>query len=200
MSDKKKLVWLGILRFWVKASHIKASQPHFPHFPRFRVRIFRVFRVFAPWSLLRPLFVGVQETVLLVNRAIVPPKRGGFWRKRRKWRICILTSKTRALLLKPREPTKMTKMAGVPRAKAWFTKSTVSWTPMFFWSERDLPHFPVFPRIGFESLISKIRPTGFIVTWFRKSDRLALLWPALGDRDSRTVSEYCSVCVSHAGL
>ena len=43
---------------------------------------------------------GVQETVLLVNRAFVPPKRGGFWRKRRKWRISALTSKTRALLLK----------------------------------------------------------------------------------------------------
>ena len=25
----------------------------------------------------------------------------------------------------------MTKMAGVPRARAWFTKSTVSWTPKF---------------------------------------------------------------------
>ena len=33
--------------------------------------------------------------------------------------------------------------------------------PLFFWGESDLPHFP---RIGFESLISKIRPTGFIVT------------------------------------
>ena len=42
-----------------KASHIKASQPHFPHFPRFRVRIFRIFRVFrlfALRNLLRPLF------------------------------------------------------------------------------------------------------------------------------------------------
>ena len=36
-----------------KASHIKASQPHFPHFPRFGVRIFRVF---ALRHLLRPLF------------------------------------------------------------------------------------------------------------------------------------------------
>ena len=71
------------------------------------------------------IFVGVQETVLLVNRAFVPPKKMGFWRKRRKWRICVLTSKTRALLLKPREATKLTKMAGVPQAKAWFTKGTV---------------------------------------------------------------------------
>ena len=33
--------------------------------------------------------------------------------------------------------------------------------PLFFWGERDFPHFPHFPCIGFESLISKIRPTGF---------------------------------------
>ena len=31
----------------------------------------------------------------------------------------------------------------------------------------SLPHFPHFRRIGFESLISKIRPTGFIVTGLR---------------------------------
>ena len=73
--------------------------------------------------------IGVPKTVLLVNRAFVPPEKGGFWRKWRKWRIRILTNKTRALLLEPRETTKMTKMAGVPRARAWFTKSTVSWTP-----------------------------------------------------------------------
>ena len=45
-----------------KASHIKASHPHFPHFPRFRVRIFRIFRVFRVFrvfvlrNLFRPLF------------------------------------------------------------------------------------------------------------------------------------------------
>ena len=32
--------------------------------------------------------------------------------------------------------------------------------PLLFWGERDCPHFPHFSRIGFESLISKIRPTG----------------------------------------
>ena len=73
--------------------------------------------------------IGVPITVLLVNRAFVPPEKGGFWRKWREWRICILTNKTRALLLEPRATTKMTKTAGVPRARAWFTKSTVSWTP-----------------------------------------------------------------------
>ena len=36
--------------------------------------------------------------------------------------------------------------------------------PLFLWGERGLPHFPHFPRIGFESLISKIRPTGSIMT------------------------------------
>ena len=40
-----------------KASHNKASQPHFPHFPRFRVRIFRIFRALALWGLLKPLFL-----------------------------------------------------------------------------------------------------------------------------------------------
>ena len=49
----------GVLWGSPKASHIKASHPHFPHFPRFRVRIFRVFRVFRVFALrnlLRPLF------------------------------------------------------------------------------------------------------------------------------------------------
>ena len=37
--------------------------------------------------------------------------------------------------------------------------------PLFFWGERD---FPRFPRISFESLISKIRPTGFRMTGLTK--------------------------------
>ena len=36
-----------------------------------------------------------------------------------------------------------------------------------FQGERGLPHFPHFPCIRFESLISKIRPTGFIMTGLR---------------------------------
>ena len=48
----------GRVHLWgsPKASHIKASHPHFP---RFRVRIFRIFRVFRVFvlgSLLRLLF------------------------------------------------------------------------------------------------------------------------------------------------
>ena len=45
--------------FWralTKASHIKASQPHFQHFLRFGVCIFRVFRIFVLLNLLRPFF------------------------------------------------------------------------------------------------------------------------------------------------
>ena len=44
-------------------------------------------------------------------------------------------------------------------------------TLVFFWGERERLHFPHFRRIGFESLI-------------RKSDRLALGLPALGDRET----------------
>ena len=44
----------------------------------------------AIWKVSLLGLYGVQETVLLVNRAFVPPKGGGFWRKRRKWRICVL--------------------------------------------------------------------------------------------------------------
>ena len=42
--------------------------------------------------------------------------------------------------------------------------------PLFFWDGRDLPYFPHFPCVGFESLISTIRPTGFILTAL-KGDR-----------------------------
>ena len=53
----------AFLSFWgsPKASHIKASHPHFPHFPRLRVRIFRIFRVFALRNLLRPLFSWAER-------------------------------------------------------------------------------------------------------------------------------------------
>ena len=85
-------------RFWgsPKASHIKASHPHFPHFPRFRVRIFRIFRVF---------------------------------------RVFVLRSLLR---------------------------------PLFSWGGRDVRIFRIFAVSGLNR-------------WFRKSDRPALGWPALGD-------------------
>ena len=62
----------GIQSVWgsPKASHIKASQPHFP---RFRVRIFRVF---ALWSLLRPLFfLGERD---LAHFPHSPPTKESF--------------------------------------------------------------------------------------------------------------------------
>ena len=40
--------------------------------------------------------------------------------------------------------------------------------PLFFWGERDLPHFPHFRCIGFALLLSEIRPTGFIMTGLRR--------------------------------
>ena len=45
--------------------------------------------------------------------------------------------------------------------------------PCFLRWEGPSAFFRIFPRVGFESLI-------------RKSDRRALLWPALGDRDCET--------------
>ena len=81
-----------------KASHIKASHPHFPRFPRFRVRIFRIFRVF---------------------------------------RVFVLRNLLR---------------------------------PLFSWAARDVRIFRIFPVSDSNR-------------WFRKSDRPALGWPALGDWD-----------------
>ena len=52
--------------------------------------------------------------------------RATFWRKQQKWQIYVLPTEKKALLLKPPEKTKMTKMAGVTRAKAWFRKSRVA--------------------------------------------------------------------------
>ena len=57
----------------------------------------------------------------------------------------------------PRETTKMTKMAGVPRARAWFTQSTVSWTPSF----REKPH--IHKNTLFSRAHSRI---GLCFVWF----------------------------------
>ena len=50
------------LFFWgsPKASHIKASQPHFLHFPRFRVRIFRIFHFLLRGVSSDPCFCRVR--------------------------------------------------------------------------------------------------------------------------------------------
>ena len=55
--------------------------------------------------------------------ALPPAENRGFWQKRQKWRVCILQTKTRFLVL--RTP-KATSMAGVTQAKPWFTESGVS--------------------------------------------------------------------------
>ena len=49
-----------------------------------------------------------------------PLPKGAIWRKQRNWRICILPTETRVSLLRPPKTTKMTIMAGVTQAKAWF--------------------------------------------------------------------------------
>ena len=54
-----------------------------------------------------------------------PSKKGAVLTKTSKKMNLLLTSKTRAFLHKPREGDKMTKMAGVKRTKAWFTKGMV---------------------------------------------------------------------------
>ena len=63
-----------------KASHIKASHPHFP---RFRVRIFRVFRVFVLRSLLRPLFSWGERDVRIFRIFPVSGLNRWFWKSDR---------------------------------------------------------------------------------------------------------------------
>ena len=84
-----------------------------------------------PWELEGDMVYRGPENGALGKPSFCPARKRVFFfnENGKKCRICILTSKTRALLLEPHETTKMTKMAGVPRARAWFTKSTVSWTP-----------------------------------------------------------------------
>ena len=59
-----------------------------------------------------------------------PAKKGPFWRKRRKWRICILPTETRASLLKPPKTTKMTKIAVSLRQRHGLEKAgfALPWT------------------------------------------------------------------------
>ena len=78
---------------------------------------------------------GVPKTVPLVNHAFVPCQNEGFWRKWRRWRIYVLASKTRALLLRPVQTMKVTKMAGVTQPRAWFTKGMafVPWLVWYSW-------------------------------------------------------------------
>ena len=64
--------------------------------------------------------------MFLVNRFFCPlPKRGRFDENGENDEFALYPLKTRASLLRPPKTTKMTKMAGVTQAKAWFRKSLV---------------------------------------------------------------------------
>ena len=65
--------------------------------------------------------VGVAQTVFLVNRVLSPAKKGPFWRKQRKWQICILPTENKGL----DRPPKTTKMTKITQEKAWFRKGRV---------------------------------------------------------------------------
>ena len=66
--------------------------------------------------------IGVAQTVFLVNRVLSPAKRGCFDKNGENDEFAFYPLKTRASLLRP---PKMTKMASVTQAKAWFRKSRV---------------------------------------------------------------------------
>ena len=68
---------------------------------------------------------GLAQTVSLVNRVFGKlPKRGRFDENSAKWRICILPTENKGFARRTKT-TKMTKVAGVTQAKAWFRKSLV---------------------------------------------------------------------------
>ena len=70
--------------------------------------------------------VGVAQTVFLVNRIFCPlRKRGRFDENGENDEFAFYPLKTRVSLLRPPKTTKMTKMAGVTREKAWFRKNLV---------------------------------------------------------------------------
>ena len=61
--------------------------------------------------------------MFLVNRVIVPCQKGPFDGNGENDEIAFYPVKTRASLLRPPKTTRMTKMAGVTQATAWFRKS-----------------------------------------------------------------------------
>ena len=66
------------------------------------------------------IFIGVAQTVFLVNRVFVPCQKGAVLTKTAKSdEVAFYPLKTRASLLRPPKTTKMTKMAGVTQEKAW---------------------------------------------------------------------------------
>ena len=85
-------------------------------------------------SRIKDQYVGVAQPrcVFLVNRVFVPCQKGAIFTKTA--RMTNLHSnplKTRVWLLRPPKTTKMTKMAGVTREKAWFRKGQVCSSPEY---------------------------------------------------------------------
>ena len=71
-----------------------------------------------------PTTLGVAKTGLLVNRAFVPCREeGGFDDNDKNDEFAFHPVKQRLCSLNPVKMTKMTKMAGVTQARAWFTKN-----------------------------------------------------------------------------
>ena len=83
--------------------------------------------------------LGGQKRFLCPTGSLPPTENNGFWRKRRKWRMGILSTRTEALLLRPLKKTKMTKITTVTHAKTLFAKNPVSPYPLIFGGE-DPPH------------------------------------------------------------
>ena len=81
--------------------------------------------------LLNPHFQGCENGVFGKWCFCPLPKTGGFDEKWRKSRFTFHPQKQAVLLLRPRKPTKMTKMGGVTQAKPPFAKNTVFATLTF---------------------------------------------------------------------
>ena len=87
---------------------------------------------FRPWddcparAIRKMSMFRVAQTVSLASRVFVScQKEGRFDKNGEKDDFAFYPLKTRALLLRPPKTTKVTKMAGVTQAKAWFRKSRV---------------------------------------------------------------------------
>ena len=94
----------------------------------------------------------------LVNRVFVPcPKRGRFDENGDNNESACYPLKTRASLLRPLKTTKMTKMAGVTQAKAWFSKSR-AWSSLIRKKRgvvrKPILQSPVTPHLAVLGLVS----------------------------------------------
>ena len=155
-----------------KASHIKASQSHFPRFgvripdPRFPYCFFFPFFFLASPCFVCVFFLRFPRILGILQRES-PCFFGGF-------ALVFFFSKKKSWVGGPR-------IFSVFRVFApWNLLKTLLF--FSFWGEKDLPHLP---RVGFESLISKLRPTGSIVTGLR---RLGFFFVKTFRRSCRAIS------------